>query len=364
MEKKGELIIKFAKMPKQKTGSLLDYYGFTKAEQRKYSVISGILRELTPERIKREVEEVKNTQLPEELEEWVREYEKAGGKRNMLFWQWIYKAIQDTVFSTVEKRYLQSIQINNFLFIIYIILLDDLVDGKGSKNLIIKLLEIPILSGHINNKKLKNKKEKIYLKFAIKIWKRINIKFAEYPRYKEFKQILNYDIKQIINAMEYDNLVNRDHYLINKREYWLYAPNTMQIVFEATLNLMCMPSFKINELGFFREAILGVQKMARIANWLCTWERELKEDDYTSGIFANAIELGIISCDDLKKENYLKIIRKINEAKIEKDILKDWEKYYIQIQKTKNRIISVNAEELLFSAKKLLIMYFTTKGKI
>lgn len=58
-------------MSKQNTESLLKYYSFTAAEQRKYPAVAGILRELTPERIKREVEEVKNVQLPAELEKWV-----------------------------------------------------------------------------------------------------------------------------------------------------------------------------------------------------------------------------------------------------------------------------------------------------
>lgn len=325
--------------------------------------VEKILEGLPAEVKKKELEEINNVRFSPDIQKWVDECEKIG-TRDAFFWKWIYRAIQQTTFSSVDNKYLQSMWENDFLFIIYIVLLDDLVDNGGSKSLLAQLFKIPVLDGRVDYGKLKNKKEKEYLRFAVKIWRRVNSKIIEYPRYEEFKEILHYDIKQIINAMEYDSLVNHNHYLINKREYWMYAPNTMQIVFAATLNLMCMPSFKVRELGFLREVVLGAQKMGRIANWLSTWERELKQDDFTSGVFAYAIELGIISPDDLKKENYAKITRKIREAKIEKNILRDWERYYVQINKIKGRISSIDVDKFLLGTKKLLIMYFVTRGKI
>ncbi len=87
-----------------KNKSLLQYYSFTRAEQRKYPIITGILKELTPERIKKEIEEVKKVELPPELQKWVEEYEKVG-KRNRVFWKWIYAAIQKTTLSAIEKKY-------------------------------------------------------------------------------------------------------------------------------------------------------------------------------------------------------------------------------------------------------------------
>ncbi len=85
-ETKGQ--IKFQKLTTKsknqrtkKQKNLLSYYGFTKTDEKKYPVVGGILRQLTPERIEEEIGKVKETELPEEIGKWVREYEEVGGMK-------------------------------------------------------------------------------------------------------------------------------------------------------------------------------------------------------------------------------------------------------------------------------------------
>ena len=99
---------------------LLDYYGFTKEDIKNYPVVSGILKSITPEVRKREIEKINRVKLPGELQKWVEEYKRVGGERDDFFWSWIYKAILETTFPIITKKYKISIYKNEFLMVMFI----------------------------------------------------------------------------------------------------------------------------------------------------------------------------------------------------------------------------------------------------
>src|SRR4030042_4691926 len=201
-------------------------------------VIEKILKKLTPERIKREVESIQRIKLPPELQKWVKGYEKVG-ERSGTIWLLTYKIIQIFSFPTA-KRYKKSLWEIKFLITMFVILLDDVVDKTKNKKLINELLNISFGKNYLQFKKLKLKNKK-YLKFTLKIWDYIENTIKRYPRFKEFEDIFQHDILQILIAMNFAFLVNKNFYLINKTEHWIYSPYTMQSMVYCTLELMCSP---------------------------------------------------------------------------------------------------------------------------
>ena len=212
--------------------------------------------------------------------------------------------------------------------------MDDIVDKRKNEKMLKEAFYNCFFrkrKPNINNLKFR-KEELCYLNLIKTIWKFINKEIKKYPRYKDFKDIFIYDYKQFFNSMEYSYLIHKNPYLANKTEYYLFLPANMHSVISNTFDLMCSTKFDLRELGMIREVIWYLQKMLRIGNCISTWDREVKENDFTSGVFVYAIDAGFINHDYLKNKDKLEIIKKIRKSKIEKELLKEWESCYFRIK--------------------------------
>lgn len=325
-------------------------------------IIEKILKQLTPERVKKEIDEIQKVKLPPELQKWIKEYERIG-KRNRFFWQWLYRANQLIIFPGIAKKYQISLRSTKTLFNMFLSLLDDIADRTRNKKLLNELLRIPFESDYVKTSNL-NSKEKRYLKFAKKLWKHIKKKIRTYPRYKELKEVFKYDVTQMLNGMKYANLINKNPYLINVTEYWLYLSHNMQAVINLTLDLLCFPKFDLKKLGTFREIAGESQKMARVGNWVSTWEREIEEKDFTGWIFAYAIQRRAITHEVLRQHKNEKVFLMIKHLKPDADkiLFRQWEKSYKKIGDLGKSSNLNNIEVFQQGLERLLFMHLSSQG--
>lgn len=323
--------------------------------------IEQILGQINPKTTKSEVEKIKKVTLPKELQEWVEEYKKVEGERDDFVWKWVYGNSEMMILSSVKKEYRKSVREIRFLIVMFVVLVDDIADKHKNSKILKELLKVPFYKSCIKFNQL-NEKEKRYVKFVIKVWSSIRNIHKKYPRYNEFKEIIEFDIKQLLNAMEYAYLVNKNNYLINDVEYNIYFSHNMQIVVDLMIDLCCSLKFDVKELREIRKVFLYAQRMARIGNWITTWEREIEEEDFTSGVFAYALKHKIIYVEDVRKANKTRLIEKIKKSNIEEEFLKEWEDNYCKIKRIGKDIKTIKINDILTSLEKLIFAHFTSRG--
>ena len=323
--------------------------------------IKKILKQLTRERAKKEIDAIQRVKLPPYFQKWIKEYKKVSNRSSYL-WLWTYRSVQLVTLPDVPLKYRRSLYETKSLMVMFVTLLDDVADNMKSEKLLQEILKTPFFKKKDIKFHQLNFKERRYLKFTMKLWDHIIKTIERYPKYYEFKDIFEFDLNQILNIIKYAYLVNKKNCLINKTEYCLYFPHNLPIILSFTIDLMCYLKFDIKELGKIREVGWEAQKLGQSVNWITTWEREITDKDFTSGIFAYAIDLDVLKVDELKEGKNGEIIKKIKKAEIEKKVLKECSPFYNKIKKLKKKIKTIDVGEFLLNFKKLIILQLSSRG--
>lgn len=328
------------------------------------SKTESILRQLTQERVKSEIEAIQKIRLPSKLQESVKEYMKVGG-RSPFIWKWSYAFLKKHTLPIVPKKHKKQVLIAKFLSAVINVLLDDLVDKQKNKD----LLEIALrtcTSQLVSQKNLPGdslkKPRQEYIRVIEKLCFSLTQIIQKLPRYKEFQEILLFDYQQYFNCLRYGHLTNKNGYLVNILENQIYFSHNTKIMISCTIDLMVAHNLDMNELGLYREIMWKAQRMGRIGNSLTTWKREIFENDYSSEVLSYALSRGIITHKDIMEAERQELIRKIELANIQEYFLKEWEKYYWEIEAIGKRMKSLNIEELLKGLENLLIMHLCSIG--
>lgn len=161
---------------------------------------------------------------------------------------------------------------------ILITLLDDLADNSALRNpeLLKSLYKLNFTEQY--------KGTDSTLQFADHVIREMYSVLSKLPNFQALKPILDFDLRHIYLANQYAELQSDFKSLNNMTESKYFGPYNMGMVAAGMMDLMACPGFNISELGMVREIFVKAQRLGRIANVLCTLEREISEGDKTNEI--------------------------------------------------------------------------------
>lgn len=305
--------------------------------------------------------EIRRVQFSPYLLKWIEAYETAG-QRGRFLWQWCLNGVGMTTLSCVPPEIRQHVIETKMLSILFGTLIDDIADREQDRDML--EIAISMTADNCPEERLNiwDSRRRACLDVIGQIWNEVWSRCKTYPRFKDFEQLLRFDNEQILNAMRFALLVNQRPSLLNVVEHDLYQPHNMQVMFMASVDLAASPSFDLDELGHAREVFWHAQRMGRIGNMITTWEREVLDRDFTSGIFAHAMRKGVLNADDLRTLPAYEIMALLDAAECQEHFVREWSFHRQQMAAKIRNFRSLDLSAYLHAFEHLIKLHLGSRG--
>jgi hypothetical protein len=311
--------------------------------------------------LNRFAQEIKAVEFNQSLDKWIGRYEKCG-QRGRFLWQWCAKGVRLTTLPSVEPSLREDVYETKMLSILFGTLIDDIADQEQDRDMLESAIAIEQIDFRRDSLVPWDERRRIYIETISDLWNEVWNRCKKYPRFSTYEHLLRFDNQQILNAMRYALLVNERPSLLNLIEHDHYQPHNMQIMFMATVDLCASPTFDLRELGLARQVFWHAQRMGRIGNMITTWEREVLDRDFSSGVFAHAINRGYIQPAELSALPAHEIMTILEEAGCQDHFISEWEGHRDHIQNKISQIQSVDLEPYLAAFEHLIKLHLCSRG--
>jgi hypothetical protein len=303
------------------------------------------------------VERIGRVQLPEPVAGLADEYETVFGDRDKFLWRWIYSLFPEFTLSSVADDHASHVRTQKTVLTMYVTVLDDLVEHHDDRRTFEEARKLARGEPADPGQAAVSADQ---FAFIERLWMTFDAGVADAPRHDEFADIFEYDLRQTTNAVDYSAVVNGHPSIANLDGAKRYDAHNMVMFPYADLDLMYSPVFEVTEFGAVRDLLWDLQELARIGNWLTTWEREVREGDYTAGVVVLALEEGILSPADLQRSN--DAIEKIKDHDIETRFQRRWREQYRAVTNRDYDVSSVDLEGLVDGMQTVFEYHRSSRG--
>lgn len=309
------------------------------------------------------VTEIERVDLPPSIERIVDEYDEVVGERDRFLWKWIHSLLEEFTLSSVPEDQFEHVRTLKTAFTVFITVLDDLVEKRSDIETFEQARRLPGCRERVDY--FASGVDSGILEFTASVWSQIESALVEAPRYDSFQEVFTFDLRQAFNSIDYARLANENLALANLEGAYNYGSHNMVLFPYTDIDLMFSPDFDRSELGTLREVVWEVQEMARIGNWLTTWERELQEGDYTAGTVIYALRSDVITAEELataSAEDAAQLAERIRRANVEEYFLDEWQRRFESVSRRRFDAESVDLDAFVRGMETVMSYHLASQG--
>jgi CheY-like chemotaxis protein len=311
-----------------------------------------------------DMSQVASHTLPPVVSDLADEYETRLGHRDRFLLKWLHVVFPFFQLSSVDDRYAERCRADKTLASMYVTLIDDLGERHNDQSTLTEAAKVPFPHESVDWEAADLDLD--YLNLTESVWQTLEPRLRDAPRYDEIKSFLRYDLRQVIHAVRYSMLASDRPEMANMTEAQALGAHNMMMLTYADIDLAYSPEFTLSELGSLRSLLVELQEMARIGNWVTTWERELTEGDMSAGVFITAAEHGIISRDELRSADDPAVQRRIQDALdhayVEEALFEQWQQRCDQLRADPPAITSIDVDGLLDGMERVMEFHLASRG--
>ena len=309
---------------------------------------------------------VENVELPQNVREFATRYDRVIGDRDRFLWKWIHNLFEEFTLSSVAEGASSDVYERKTLLTIFVTVLDDLAERGGDRATFGIGRRIPFGIEEVSYADLgRSDVEVPVLELLTDLWDEIDRGLRQAPRYGAFVDVFEYDLRQTFDAMEYSGMLNDNPMIANRTEAERHDAYNMAMFPYAGIDLMHSPSFDRREYGALRSLICDLQQMARIGNWITTWERELGEGDLSSGVVVCALRRGVITPEEVSEADEAAVCDLIDRIKshgIESEFVREWEIRNKTVRKRTSEVESIDADAFVDGIQAVMNHHLASEG--
>lgn len=275
------------------------------------------------------------------------------GIRNMTLWEAMNRANEITTLSCVPKRYYERLVHTKNLATLFTVLVDDVVDKYKDRRLLNEMSAIPY-EEEMGVLLVSEKNETSPLSLARESWKEMLSFLRTGPQFQRYKDLLLFDIGELIQCQRYNYAINITPSLCNCEEYLAYGTHNFNVKPHMTMDLIFSPEFDKEELSTFRTALHHIQIAIQLVNDVYTIEREINEE-VSFGNFATiyALENHGIDLNEVYGDSAYEVVEAFAMDKFESL----WNHHMGEAKRLLSDVKSFDVERFLVSVLKIRKMY-------